>query len=367
MKILTLRKFFFQSNLFVLICIGCISCIQKAVPEDQNENPSDLTIPEFKYLKGAEIKITEKDTLLLLKHPQNGTVYNSLNVRESQVFSLQSAVTISATHIPYFEMLDQLDVIKGMAHPEYSLSSTFAKRVKDDLVQDVSGAQGADFEKTMACDPDAFFIYPFGTSDYSRYEELGIAVINITEYLEQHPLAKAEWIKVFGLFLNEEEKAEQIFEAITTSYLQIKSKKSGHASTAFFGEPFKGQWNQPSGSSYMSHLLKDAGYQYIWKDSLIDKNLELSFEEVYNNAIDADYWFLAAPKKKNFALKDLINEDARYKNFKSVQDGNVYLCNTAEVDYFGSGTLEPQVILKDLISASEDRGASGKYFVKLKD
>lgn len=347
--------------LFTLILIG--SCIQFQ-SEDKEITASRQSLPEFNYLEGAEFTVLEDDTLLVLKHPQNKTVYNRISVNKDIELPLERVVVFSATHVPYFELLNSLDYIKGMAHPEYSLSDSLIFLLKNKLLKDVTGAREADFEKTISCEPDAIMVFPFGAQDHSSYTELGISVLNITEYLEKHPLGKAEWLKVFGYLIGRQDLAASKFNAIEKKYLELKENTTKTGLTAFTGEPFKSQWNQPSGSSYMSHILSDAGLNYLWKDSLIDKNLEFTFEEVYNDAIDADYWFIAAPKPEDYSLKHLIAEDERFEKLKSVRDGNVYLCNTAEVDYFGIGSVSPHIILSDLINAVQ-HNKSGTFFKKL--
>ncbi len=48
-------------------------------------------------------------------------------------------------------------------------------------------------------------------------------VIN-AEYLEKHPLGRAEWIKFVALFFDREKEADSIFNVIENDYLTQRSR-----------------------------------------------------------------------------------------------------------------------------------------------
>ena len=60
-------------------------------------------------------------------------------------------------------------------------------------------------------------------SDYGQFkkiEELHVPVVINAEYLEKHPLGRAEWIKFMALFFNKEKKADSVFVVIEKEYLE---------------------------------------------------------------------------------------------------------------------------------------------------
>jgi iron complex transport system substrate-binding protein len=116
---------------------------------------------------------------------------------------------------------------------------------------------------------------------------LGIQTLLITEYLEQTPLARAEWLKFFGVMTGNK-MAEAVFNEIETSYLKQVQKQS--IGSVALNLPFGDQWNMPSGKSITAQLLKDAGLDYLFSNKQLDGNVVLSMEEGYDALSKADYW-----------------------------------------------------------------------------
>jgi iron complex transport system substrate-binding protein len=84
-----------------------------------------------------------------------------------------------------------------------------------------------------------------------------------------------------------------------------------------------------------------------------DSTALLSFETVYEGALDADLWILNA-----FATPDLdalAAQDARYADFAAFQSGNVWnndlvVNENGGTDFFERGAAFPQLILADIIA-----------------
>src|SRR5690606_32379165 len=81
-------------------------------------------------------------------------------------------------------------------------------------------------------------------------------------------------------------------------------------------------------------------------------SLQMNYEYVLNEAMDADIWIGAADFKD---LKSMGRADSRYLNFKAYQNGYVYTFTNKRgakggIEYFELGYMRPDIILKDLIS-----------------
>ncbi len=64
--------------------------------------------------------------------------------------------------------------------------------------------------------PDVVFAYGVSgsiTNTVRKLNEMGIPTILIAEYLEEEPLAKMEWVKVFGALYNRSSMAEEKFDS----------------------------------------------------------------------------------------------------------------------------------------------------------
>src|SRR5688572_10658179 len=173
------------------------------------------------------------------------------------------------------------------------------------------------------------------------------------EYLEKHPLGRAEWIKFMALFFNKEKLADSVFREIEKNYLETKQladqaiKKPSVLSGIVYGDA----WFLPGGQNYASKLLKDAGCQYLWADDPSHGYLEVSFESVYEKARNADLWIGVATFK---SLEELKNSDHRYAKFKPYQEKNIFTYDARKGAKGGSEFLElgyarPDIILNDLV------------------
>ena len=193
-------------------------------------------------------------------------------------------------------------------------------------------------------------------SDYGQFkkmEELNIPVVINAEYLEKHPLGRAEWIKFMALFFDKEKQADSVFRAIEKSYLDVKDLADAVADkpTVLSGIVYGDAWFLPGGQNYASRILRDAGCAYLWEENTSNGYLELSFESVYEKAHDADLWIGVG----NYTtLKELERGDHRYARFKPFRTRSVYTYDARKGAKGGSeflelGYLRPDLILKDLV------------------
>lgn len=131
------------------------------------------------------------------------------------------------------------------------------------------------YEKIVSLKPDIIFAYAIGKKDMPHIDKLrslGIPVVYTAEYLEPHPLGRAEWIKFFAAFFDKEHLADTIFNKIEQEYLNIKTKASNikNKPQVLLNTPFEGIWYLPGTSSYMVQLINDAGGKYNIRHSSIE-------------------------------------------------------------------------------------------------
>jgi iron complex transport system substrate-binding protein len=203
--------------------------------------------------------------------------------------------------------------------------------------------------------PDVVMGYSM-SSDYGQFkkmEELGIPVVINAEYLEQHPLGRAEWIKFMALFFGKEQMADSVFAAIEGQYLDAQRRVDtvAYRPTVLSGIVYGDAWFMPGGRNYQAQLMRDAGCQYLWEDNASTGFLELSFESVYEKANGADLWIGVGSLE---SLKALADADRRYAQFKPYKQKAVYTYDALKGKRGGSvylelGYLRPDIILRDLV------------------
>ncbi len=264
-------------------------------------------------------------------------------------------VCTSTTHIPLLDYLNETDKLIGFPTTDYISSEKMRARIDAGKVEELGIDKGINLEKLAVLKPDMLTGYTM-TGDYGQYkkmEELGVPVVLNAEYLEKHPLGRAEWIKFMALFFNKEKEADSVFNVIEKNYTKIldKSRTQPTQPTVLSGIVYGDSWFLPGGQNYAAKLLRDAGMNYLWSSDSTNGYLQLSFESTYDKAHDADLWIGVGNFK---TLDELKNSDERYAHFKPFQTKKVYSYDARKGTKGGSeflelGYLRPDLILADLV------------------
>jgi iron complex transport system substrate-binding protein len=232
------------------------------------------------------------------------------------------------------------------------------KRVDEGKVTDLGIDKELNLERLAVLQPDVVMGYTM-SSDFGQFkkvEALGIPVVINAEYLEQHPLGRAEWIKFMGLFFNRERKADSIFTMIEVNYHAAitELKDNAESPTVLSGIVYGDAWFLPGGQNYAAKLFKDAGCRYLWESSENQGFLELSFESVYERAHDADLWIGTGTYT---SLAEIAAADMRYTRFSPFQKKEVYNYDARKGakggnEFLELGYLRADLILMDLVKIS---------------
>lgn len=268
---------------------------------------------------------------------------------------LNSIVCTSTTHIPLLDYLEESDKLIGFPSTDYISSTKIRSRIDENLVTDLGVDKEMNIELLASIDPDLVMAYTIG-GDYGQFnkiQQLGIPTVINAEYLEEHPLGRAEWIKFMAAFFNKENKADSIFKEIEKKYLDLKKKvtTTNNQPLVLSGVVYGDTWYLPGGQNYAAKLINDAGGHYIWSNNSASGFLELSFEAVYEKAYNADYWIGVASFE---TLESMSASDNRYEGFEAYKNKNVFTNNWRKGAKGGSeflelGYLRPDIILADLI------------------
>lgn len=349
-----------RNCLFFIATALLISCRQSPVVSRPHTGNA--------YAKRFAIQATSQYTLVSLfgKRGSTDTTANFVLYAQDRPAKGHPAGTlvkvpckkIASLSCIYSEMLSELGASEDIAaidNIDYVNDSNVLMRYQAGKLMELARTPELDLEKSLALRPDVMFTFGMGNpaeDGHPRLSEAGIPVVVIVDHLEDHPLARAEWIRFFGAFTGRLQRADSIFEAVRTSYLSLKEKGSAVAARpAVFTEIRYGDvWYMPGGKSFVSTLIKDAGGKYLWDDNTDTGSLPLSFEQVYERAVNADYW-INIPMM--FSLHDLLAADERYAAFRAVREHQVYNYTRHRnrlgySTYWESGITHPERVLADL-------------------
>jgi iron complex transport system substrate-binding protein len=269
---------------------------------------------------------------------------------------LKKVICLSTTHLAFVDALRKLETIKAISGKKLVNNPVICKNLETGSVIDIGYERSMNYEAIASLKPDLVFAYGVESdiSGYiSKFKELGIPVVLVGEYLETHPLAKTEWIRFFGEFFEQEQLANSIFDSISADYLQLR-EKAVHVKfkpSVIASLPWNGTWYISGNKTYLATLIADAGGNYVWNDLDSRESLPLDFELVIMRSEKADFWINQGAAND---LSFITNIDKRLKRLNPYKTGNVFnnnarLNNTGGNDYWESGTMQPQQILKDLI------------------
>jgi iron complex transport system substrate-binding protein len=343
------------------------ACEPKKATQPEQATPTATT--SLRYAEGFRVSVQNGCKLVEVLYPYQGATagYKYLLVpKEKEIPAhdadvkiirtpLASVVCTSTTHIPLLDYLDETNTLVGFPTTDYISSEKVRKRIDEGKVQELGVDKGINLERLAVLKPDMLMGYAM-SSDYGQFkkmEELGVPVVINAEYLEKHPLGRAEWIKFMAVFFNREEKADSIFQIIEENYLatqRLVGKATAQPSVVM-GIVYGDAWFLPGGQNYASKMLKDAGCNYLWSDNPSQGYLELSFESVFEKANQADFWIGVGTYA---SLREIEDADHRYAKFKAFQQKKVYTYDARRGAKGGSefmelGYLRPDIILNDLV------------------
>lgn len=272
---------------------------------------------------------------------------------------ITSIVCLSTTHLAFIEFIDEIESIKGISYKKYVYSPKINRLINEGRIIDVGIEQNLNIEAILELKPEVVMVYGvegISTHNYKKLEEQGLNVIYCSEYLEETPLGKAEWVKFFAAFYNKEQLVNQKFEQIADDYNRYKMLVNSswavqNKPTVILNMALEGLWFVPAENSFMARFFKDAGAIICLAPSGAKSSLSFSFEAVLDKCNNADFWLHTGTAN---SLKDILNADKRYANFSAFKRGNVYNNNNrvnadGGNDYWESGVVYPNIILKDLI------------------
>lgn len=329
----------------------------------------EITLSSLSYAKGFKVSAIGNSKLVEVTTPYQGATsgYKYLLVPKGEeipahdagtkiiLVPITSIVCTSTTHIPLLDYLDATNLLTGFPTTDYISSEKTRKLIDAGKVEELGTDKGMNIEKLAVLKPDLVMGYTM-TADYGQFrkmEELGIPVVLNAEYLEEHPLGRAEWIKFMALFLGKEKEANEVFQMIEKNYLNTKAlaEKVDRKPTVLSGVVYGDAWFMPGGQNYASKLINDAGCDYLWSSDSTTGFLQLGFEVVYEKAHAADLWIGVGSFS---TLEEIKNGDERYTKFNPYQTKQVYTYNARKGAKGGSeflelGYLRPDMILNDLV------------------
>jgi len=270
---------------------------------------------------------------------------------------LQRLVALSTTQIALIERLGALDRIIAVGNRKYIYSPALQRRIDSLNLPSVGDGNTLDIEKLLTMAPDGILTFATGSAQYDDYPRLARArlpVLLTAEWMEEHPLARLEWIRFMGILLGREALADSLFLESAARYdtlcAQVK-RQPGKPPVVIVGYPDGDGWQAAGGESYVARYLSDAGARYLWENRPGSGILRLSLENVLVEGISAQYWLHPSSWQSR---AEALRVEPRIALLPVWKNGFVFQHNgrmgaNGSNDFYESGIAYPEKVLADLV------------------
>jgi iron complex transport system substrate-binding protein len=350
------------STLFILTFL--LNCQFNSTKEQPTIESKQSTL---KYAKNLKIITYDDYQQVIIKNPVNQleNIYYLVDankaipknlVHEKVIRTpLHKIVVTSTTHIAMLELLGVEESLIGFPQTYFVSSEKTRKRIDSGLVKELGNVQQLNTEILLTNKPDLIISFEINGANKAMQDldKKGFNILVNTDWMEETPLGRFEWIQLYGVLFHQQKKADSLFNSIEKNYLDaVKiAQKATKKPRILSGIVFNDVWNLPAGKSLEAQLLKDANTHYFWKDTEGTGSLSLSIEVVFDQAKEADIW--VAPGIYN-SIDALAQSNNLYPYFNPIQQKKVYSYahlrgKTGGYLYFETAPTRPDLVLKDLI------------------
>lgn len=262
-------------------------------------------------------------------------------------------IVFNTSHCQLMGWLSAETQLAGVADLKYILVPYVKEGVAEGRIADCGNGMNPIIEKIVEIKPDLLMISPFENSGgYGRLDGLDIPLLECADYMEHSALARAEWMKFYGLLLGKEKQADSLFHIVDSCYHNLKSiAKEAKGRPSIITEKLTGStWYVPGGKSTVSGIIADANGKYAWSDDTHSGSLAMTFETVLDKAGDADVWIFNHFGSGMLTYRQLVSEYSGYKEMKAFKQHHTWFVDTQKVPYFEEVPFRPDYLLRDYIT-----------------
>ncbi|MFR4327574.1 MAG: ABC transporter substrate-binding protein [Lachnospiraceae bacterium] len=286
--------------------------------------------------------------LIVPKHQQvpedaEALVSPSAEGKPGKLIVLQEPVKnlylVASSVMDMFAQLDSMDAISMCGLKEEDWYIPAAKQaMKDGTLLYAGKYSQPDYELllsqncSMAIENSMIYHTP---EVMEKLDEFGIPTLVEYSSYEEHPLGRVEWVRFFGALLDQEEKADQLFEKQKEALKRVEAEESTGKTVAFFYITSNGLVQVRQSTDYIPKMIELAGGKYVF-ENLGDPDsrrstVNLQLEDFYEGAQDADFLvYNTTIDRQVQTLEDLLKKCSLLKDFKAVKNHQVW-CTTEDM------------------------------------
>ncbi|MCM1450029.1 MAG: ABC transporter substrate-binding protein [Clostridiales bacterium] len=263
-------------------------------------------------------------------------------------------VVMSTTHVAMLDAIGAVDRIVGVSGLDFISNESIRSRRAS--IGDVGYEGNVNYELLLSLNPDIVLLYGVKGASVmeGKLKELGIPFMYVGDYIEEDPLGKAEWLVALSEVVGMRSEGEQLFAGIPQRYNNLKNmvkERGKSAPKVMVNTPYGDSWFMPSVDSYAVRLIDDAGGSYVYDKNRGNASVAIDLEEAYRLVSAADMWINVGTASTLDNVKGMCPKftDALCFTRGEVYNNNRLTNESGGNDYFESGVVNPDIVLRDLI------------------
>ena len=324
----------------ILAMAACLSCAQQ-------EGAVDVASSQ-EYAGFFDVVVSDSLTGIVVIQPGR-------NVADTMWFSspMDRLICMSSSHVAALSAVGADSVICGVSGLRYISDPDVVRSGVVDIGYDAA----LDYEAILGLEPDLVVTYAVTGAEpayVGKLRSLGVKTLVLHDHLEQHPLARAEYVLLFGALTGRRHVADSVYEEVRDRYLELAATADRTQSAkVLINIPYGDAWYIPGQDGYMSQLVRDAGGEVIGAAEGTSASSVISLEQAYENSLQADLWLnpgscrtreeLGAAHHMFPRFGPLANGLPIYNNIRCVNEGGGN-------DFWERGAVRPDLVLEDMIS-----------------
>ena len=334
-------RFLVLTPLFFLL-FSCSTKVDSIESASEINSFDDISID---YAVNFDLIPTDDGYNLLILSPENGEIEQSHFIK---TLTKPKLISLTSTFNGMLCAINSQNYLSGVSSEKYVYDSLILQKIASNEIQVFGDESNHSLEKIIANQSNIVFYNGFGDGfpNEEKLNQLGVSTIPIYDWRENHPLGKAEWIKLAGVITGKIDEANKLFQSIVLEYNRLQTIVDSVSSnpTVTAGSFYGDVWYAPGGESYFATLLKDAGANYQYKESKGTASLELSLEQVLDDNIEIEYWINPTVDTKTKVLQ----MNPQLKHLSAFENG--MFCYSGQMTKFWEqSAIMPHLLLHDLI------------------
>lgn len=269
-------------------------------------------------------------------------------------------VCMSSSYVGYLEAVGADSTVVAVSGLDYLGNEAVRERAVE-----VGYDAALNYEAVLQARPDLFLTYAVSAAEppyLAKLRDLGVRCVVLSEHLENHPLARAEYVKLFGALTGRVARADSVFSAVRGRYLSLMQDPPVRKKV-LINIPYADIWYIPGADNYMAQLIRDAGGELLGSESGKAESGTIGLEEAYAYAQEADLWLnpgWCRTREQLRSVHPLFGEFPVLQ--KSVWNNTLQTTEGGGNRFWETGPVHPDWVLEDLVHIFSATPAAGMHY-----